>query len=103
MSKPLVVSIPHRLGKDEAVRRLKSGLANARTSFGSMMTITEESWSGNTLSFGAGLLGQRASGVIEVFDEHVQVEVQLPWILARLAEKARGLVQKQTQLMLEKK
>jgi hypothetical protein len=27
MSEPLVVSIPHRLGKDEALRRLKTGLA----------------------------------------------------------------------------
>ena len=26
MSKPLVVSIPHRLGKQEARRRLKAGL-----------------------------------------------------------------------------
>ena len=27
MSEPLVVSIPHHLGKEEALRRLKSGLA----------------------------------------------------------------------------
>ena len=27
MSKPLVVSIPHRLGREEARRRLKAGLA----------------------------------------------------------------------------
>jgi hypothetical protein len=26
MSEPLVVSIPHRLGKDKALRRLKTGL-----------------------------------------------------------------------------
>ena len=26
MSEPLVVSIPHRLGKEEALRRLKAGL-----------------------------------------------------------------------------
>ena len=26
MSEPLVVSIPHRLGKDEALRRLKTNL-----------------------------------------------------------------------------
>ena len=34
MSKPLVISIPHQLGKDEAVRRLKSGFGRARTTFG---------------------------------------------------------------------
>ncbi len=31
MTAPLVVSIPHRLGKQEAVRRLKNGLGQART------------------------------------------------------------------------
>jgi hypothetical protein len=34
MSKPLIVSIPHRLGKEEALRRLKSGLASAHANFG---------------------------------------------------------------------
>src|ERR1700738_913295 len=33
MSQPLVVSIPHRLGREEAVRRIKSGLAAARTNY----------------------------------------------------------------------
>ena len=42
MSKPLVVSIPHRLGKDEAVRRLKSGLTSARTEFANVFTIQED-------------------------------------------------------------
>ena len=47
MSKPLFVSIPHHLGKDEATRRLQSGLANARSHFGHMLTVQEETWSGN--------------------------------------------------------
>ena len=34
MSQPLVVSIPHRLGREEAVRRLKSGLGTVRTDYG---------------------------------------------------------------------
>ena len=32
MSKPLVVSIPHSLGRDEAMRRLKTGLSRAASS-----------------------------------------------------------------------
>ena len=30
MSKPLIVSIPHRLGKEEALRRLKAGLGECQ-------------------------------------------------------------------------
>ena len=32
MSAPLVVSIPHRLGREEAMRRLKTGLTRATSS-----------------------------------------------------------------------
>ena len=103
MSKPLVVSIPHQLGKDEAMRRLKSGLSHVRTSFGGVFTLTEEIWTGEHLQFRAGALGQATSGVIDVADDHVRVEVQLPWLLAQLAEKAKTLIQKQGHLMLEKK
>jgi hypothetical protein len=42
MSKPLTVSIPHRLGKEEAVRRLKSGLASAHANFGQFYSVQEE-------------------------------------------------------------
>jgi hypothetical protein len=42
MSKPLVVSIPHRLGKDEALRRLKNGLGSASANFGHVFKIQEE-------------------------------------------------------------
>ena len=49
MSAPLLVSIPHRLGKDEAVRRLKSGLERARTNYSSIIAVDEEVWTGDRL------------------------------------------------------
>jgi hypothetical protein len=42
--KALIVSIPHRLGKDEAMRRLKTGLGSASASFGHVFKIQEEIW-----------------------------------------------------------
>jgi hypothetical protein len=46
MSKPLVVSIPHRLGKDEALRRLKSGLGSASANFRHVFKVEEQNWTG---------------------------------------------------------
>jgi hypothetical protein len=103
MSKPLVVSIPHRLGKDEAVRRLKSGLGSARSDFRHIFTVQEETWVGDSLTFRITALGQAASGVIDVREDHVQLEVQLPWLLHQIALKAQGLIRERGQLMLEKK
>jgi hypothetical protein len=103
MPQPLIVSIPHRLGKQEALRRLQAGLAHVRTSFGQHLTQVEERWSGEHLDFAVAVLGQRASGTMDVADDHVRLEVELPWLLAMLAEQAKGLIQRQGQLMLEKK
>jgi putative polyhydroxyalkanoic acid system protein len=103
MSKPLVVTIPHRLGKEEAVRRLKSGLGTVRSNWSHVFTIQEETWSGDHLQFQVSALGQAASGSIDVLDDHVNLVVFLPWFLAKLAAAIQPLVRKEGTLMLEKK
>jgi len=103
MSQPLVVSIPHRLGKQEATRRLKTGLSNARANYAQWLTLEEETWSGDSVQFRVRALGQSAAGKIDVFDEHVQLEVTLPWLLGKLAEKVIPTIRKQGTLLLEKK
>ena len=62
MSKPFIVSIPHQLGKDEAVRRLKSGLGGVRTSYGHLFSIDEEVWTGDSLQFRVSAIGQAEIG-----------------------------------------
>ena len=103
MSEPLVVSIPHRLGREEAVRRIKAGLTGARAHFAHLIAISEETWEESRLSFRASALGQAASGVIDVRDDHVVLTVRLPWLLAKFAQAASKVIGKQGALMLEKK
>jgi hypothetical protein len=103
MSKPIVVSIPHRLGKDEAIRRLKSGLGKMRTNYGHLLAVQSEVWTGDRLQFQVSALGQVAAGIIDVADDHVRLEVTLPWLLAKLAEKIQPMIRKEGTLMLEKK
>ena len=103
MSKPIFVTIPHHLGRDEAVRRLKSGLSTLRTSYGHLFSVQEESWTDNRLQIRVSALAQVVSGTVEVFDDHVNLEVSLPWLLAALAEKIQPLIRKEGAQMLEKK
>jgi hypothetical protein len=103
MSQPLLVSIPHRLGRQEATRRLKSGLSNARANYAQWLAIEEETWHGDSVQFRARALGQVAAGKVDVFDDHVQLEVTLPWLLAKFAEKLVPAIRKEGILMLEKK
>jgi hypothetical protein len=102
MTQPVVVTIPHRLGKDEAKRRLQAGFTNVRTNVGETFVVLKDAWSGEHLDFEASLLGQSTNGKVDVADDHVRLEVQLPWVLAMLANKAKALVEKQGRLMLEK-
>lgn len=103
MPNPLVVSIPHHLGKEEAVRRLKSGLGSVRSNFSHLLCVEEESWSGEQLQFQASALGQRAHGAIDVADDHVRLEVHLPWVLSLLARAIQPAIRREGTLMLEKK
>ena len=102
MSKPVVVSIPHHLGKAEARRRLETGFSRVQGNFAGL-TMLEQKWTEDRLDFRAGALGQTASGTVDIAEDHVRIELQLPWLLATLAEKAKALVQRQGQLLLEKK
>ncbi|MGL3107440.1 MULTISPECIES: polyhydroxyalkanoic acid system family protein [unclassified Bradyrhizobium] len=101
MSEPLVVSIPHRLGRDEAVRRLKTGLGRAAASI-PVLQVEEERWSGDSMNFRIRALGQIATGQVDVTEDHVRVEVVLPWLLQRFAEMAQAAIRKRGQLLLTK-
>ncbi len=103
MSAPFVISIPHRLGKDEAVRRLKTGLGSASADYGHVFAVEEEIWTGDRLQFRIRALGQVASGTIDVAEQYVTLQVFLPWLLAKIASAIQPLVRKEGTLLLEKK
>ena len=102
MSAPLVVSIPHRLGRDEAVRRLKTGLSRATSSV-PVLKVDEERWDGDRMIFRVRALGQAASGQVDVDEDHVRVEVTLPWLLQRFAQAAQAAIKARGNLLLTKK
>ena len=102
MSQPVVVTIPHKLGKQEAARRLKAGFSKVHSTFGENFVVLRDEWAGDHVDFRASLLGQTTSGTVDVAEDHVRLEVQLPWVLSLLANKAKALVRRQGKLMLEK-
>lgn len=103
MSKPLTVSIPHKLGREEALRRIKGGLGSVRNDYAQFVQVNEEIWSGDRLSFSVTAMKQNVSGTIDVMENEVKLEVTLPWLLARVAHGIDGLIRKRATLMLEKK
>jgi hypothetical protein len=102
MSAPLVVTLPHRLGREEARRRLQAGLTRAAASL-PVLKVDEERWDGDRMTFRVRALGQAAAGHVDVEDDHVRVEVTLPWLLQRFAEAAQWAIKSRGNLLLTRR
>ena len=101
MNEPVTVTVSHRLGKAEATRRLKDGFSRANGNLGGLIAIDQETWEGDTLRFNMRALGQVASGTIEVLEDALRIEVSLPWLLAKAANRLLPILRKETSLLLE--
>jgi hypothetical protein len=102
MSQPLLVSIPHTLSRSEARRRLDSGIGRLRPDLGALLSGLDYHWEGDTLNFIASAMWQRITGRIEVLDDVVRVEIDLPWIMQFLRDTVAKQVRGRGVAMLER-
>ena len=105
MARPVTAAIPHELGVDGARKRIEDGFGKLKSSMtGGMMFAFEEAWvSDERLEFKARGLGQTITGHIDIFPQHVRIEAVLPNLLASVAEAITGKMEKEGQILLEKK
>src|SRR5436190_17907238 len=99
MSKPIVVNIPHDLGRAEARRRIDEGVTRLTGQIGAVGEV-RRSWKGDTLAFSLQAIGQTVSGTIAVEDREVRLEVDLPGIFAMVAGKLKGRLREEGQVLL---
>jgi putative polyhydroxyalkanoate system protein len=103
MSKAITLMIPHELGRAEARKRVDEGFASLSQHMGAVAGMLSKTWTGDRLSFAFAALGQKVSGTIDVEDTAIRLEVLLPNLLAMMAEKVKGRLKTEGQLLLEKK
>jgi hypothetical protein len=106
MARPISVTIPHTLGKDEAKKRISEGFDRLRLQMtgglGAMLTFNQQ-WDGDRLNFDGGGLGQKITGRMDVRADSVEFQVDLPEMLAAIADKITGKLKSEGQKLLEKK
>jgi hypothetical protein len=102
MSQPLIVSIPHRLGRQEAKRRLDSGIGRLRPELGALVSGLDYSWDGDTLNFRASAVWQAITGRLDVLDDAVRIEIELPWMMQLLGDTIAKQVRGRGIALLEK-
>ena len=103
MAEPVVVTIPHQLGAAEARRRLDQGFDRVEREIGSSLARVKKTWGGDRMSFTAQVLGQTVAGRLDVMERSIRLELDLPPILAMVANTIKGRLKKQATLLLEKK
>lgn len=95
MAKPIVVTISHALGAQEAQRRVEAGLARLEREFKSVLSSSNVMWKANHADLAVGAMGQHLRAGIDVFEDVVRVEVHLPWILSRLQNRVAEFLERQ--------
>lgn len=103
MNKPIIVTISHHLGQAEAISRVQKGLGQVKEKFSLFVTVDEEAWTGSQLTLRLRALGQAAAARVDFFDNYARIEVTLPWLLARVAERFVPTIEREGTLLLEKK
>lgn len=100
MTEPIVVEIPHKLGREAARARIAGGVGKLAGWFPGGASV-ESRWEDDTLHFTVAALGQRVACRLEVFDARVRAEVDLPPMLALFAGKIRDKLLRDGPKLLE--
>lgn len=106
MAQPLSITVPHQLGREEAHRRVVEGFGQLQSQMtGGMgaMVKWQQRWEGDRLHFEAKGLGQTLVGRLDVTDDALRMEIDLPEILAAIAKRVSTRLMKTTQTLLEKR
>ncbi|MHB8884126.1 MAG: polyhydroxyalkanoic acid system family protein [Methylovirgula sp.] len=87
MSKSILITVPHALGKDEARRRVAAEIDLLKNAYIDKFAHSEVVWRGDAAEIRVVALTQEIKAHIDVAADSVRVEILLPWLLATLASK----------------
>ena len=83
----LMVSVSHQLSQDEALRRIRAAVADAKTQHADKINDLHDSWSGYVGAFEVSGMGQKASGTVGVNPSDVRVQIKLPFAASLFKSK----------------
>ena len=97
---PSKSTCPHKLGKDEARRRIANNIHGWRSTSPARAKV-ESGWAGDQLNLKINALGDSVQATIDVEETKVRVRVLLPGLLGMFAGPIQAALQKKGDLLLE--
>jgi hypothetical protein len=96
------MSVPHELGRDDALQRLKGLLGDMKQQYGDKVTDLQENWTdaGGTFSFKA--MGFKLSGTLNVTDTEMQLDGELPWAAKPFQGTVEATIRERAERLLKK-
>jgi hypothetical protein len=88
-SKPIVVTVPHNLGAETARQRVALHIEQVRKDYVDRIAHSEVVWTQNRADVRISALGQMTTMQIDVLNDALRIEVQLPWFLSALSNTIR--------------
>ena len=76
------------------------GVASHKQRFAKMAQV-EDRWNGDRMDFTASAMGQTVTGRVDVTDDAVVVNVDLPWMLAMMSGRIKGEIEGEGRKLLE--
>jgi hypothetical protein len=99
---PITVDLPHKLGKDEARRRIANNIHKLKDHIPGGAADVSSSWSGDELSLNVSAMGQLVDATITVEEHVVRCRLLLPAFLAMFARPIEAMLKsKGGDLLLE--
>jgi putative polyhydroxyalkanoate system protein len=103
MQQPIQVDLPHKLGRDEARRRIANNIHKLTEHIPGGAAQVDSSWTGDELDLKVTALGQAVDAKIGVEESKIRVRVMLPGMLAMFAGPIEAMLQKKGNILLEDK
>ena len=104
MQRPIDVDLPHKLGRDEARRRLANNIHKLEDHIPGGASHVDSSWVGDRLNLTVHAMGQAVEAEIDVEETKVHCRIQLPGLLSLFAAPIEAMLKaKGSDLLLEDK
>ena len=100
MSGPITVDLPHRLGAEEAKRRIGANIGSLTSHLPAGARV-RSSWQGERLNLGVAAMGQEIDAALDIQDSLVRVTVMLPPALAFFGKAIEAALRRTGPQLLE--
>ncbi len=101
MQQPIKVDLPHKLGREEARRRIANNIHKLKDHIPGGAAQVDSTWNGDDLALTVHAMGQAVETRIGVEETKVRVEVLLPGMLALFAGPIEAMLRKKGNVLLE--